>query len=90
MPDDERPTSQHVVQTANYSIRGDSKSLNQLTSSGKRAQDRREKDPKVDNGPAKTSNQGKSDSQESSKGEKKWRGGGESAGMEGGRGRWRS
>ena len=70
MPD-KRPTSQHVVQAANYGIRGDPKSLSQLSSSGKRAQDRRDKAPKEDKAPAELSNQGKSGSQESSMGQKK-------------------
>lgn len=40
---DKRPMSQHVKKEANYAIRGDPKSLNQLSSSGKAAQSRRGK-----------------------------------------------
>lgn len=40
---DKRPTSQHVKKEVNYAIRGDPKSLNQLSSSGKAAQSRRGK-----------------------------------------------
>jgi len=70
MPD-KRPTSQHLEQAANYGIRGNVKSLNQLSSSGKSAQDRRDKAQKEDKAAAESSNQGKSGSQESSTGQKK-------------------
>ena len=39
-----------VVKEANYSIRGDPKSLKQLSSSGNAARDRRDKAPKEDKG----------------------------------------
>ena len=42
---DKRPTPQHVEKEADWSIRGDPKSLSQLTSSGSAAQSRRGKTP---------------------------------------------
>ncbi|MCJ1406054.1 hypothetical protein MMC19_000119 [Ptychographa xylographoides] len=42
---DKRPTPQHVVQAAEYGIRGNAKSLSQLSSSGEATQKRRGKTP---------------------------------------------
>ncbi|KAL9126775.1 MAG: hypothetical protein Q9217_004223 [Psora testacea] len=68
---DKRPTSQHLVQAANFGIRGTSQELNQLSTSGKRAQEKRDKAPEEDKTPAESLNQGKGGSQQSGKEKKK-------------------
>ena len=70
MPD-QRATSQHLEQAATYGITGNVKSLKQLSSSGNSAKDRRDKAQGEDKATAKSSDQGKSGSQEGGAGQKK-------------------
>jgi len=69
MPD-ERPTSQHVVAAAEYGICTTPAKMEELTTSGKRAKDKRDKARK-DRTAAESSNEGKGASQDSSSGQKK-------------------
>lgn len=70
---DKRPTSQHLVQDANFAIRGDAKSLKQLSSSGITAQNRRKEAAAREAArvAAESSNQGGSGGQKSSPGQEK-------------------
>jgi len=70
MPD-KRPTSQHMKMAANWGLKGSPKSLQQLSSSGKAAQDARDKVKNKDKPAAESSNQGKDGSQTSSTGQAK-------------------
>ncbi len=69
MPD-KRPTSQHTVAAAEFGINTTFGTLTQLSTSGKRAKDKRDKARK-DRIAAESSNEGKSGSQDSSSGQKK-------------------
>lgn len=69
-PSGERPTSQHLTKAATFAVGTNSKTLNQLSSSGKAAKDKRQR-LQEGKAPADPSDPGKGGSQEDIKEQKK-------------------